>query len=167
MSCNYYLKPKGFDEINELNDNIEVELSKLTVKYIDDVNNITEKACNISPLYKELLDLPDLSDLFIQMQWPVELPEIHVCKMSLGWVPCFQSNKMYKTYKEFLEFYTKHKDIFTLINEYDEEIDLEKFKEDLKYFKDKALPNNNRANNYNMYYISDEDGFDWIDNDFS
>lgn len=167
MGCNYYLRPIGFEEIESINRKIEHDLEFITNNYKAEINNVIKKGCKVSPLYEELLELPKTSDIFTQMQWEVEVPEIHVCKMSLGWNPCFQVNKMFKTYKEFLEFYTKNQDVFTLINEYNEFINIEKFKEDLQYFKERAKSENQRISNCVYQYYKDMDGFDWIDRDFS
>ena len=172
MGCNYYLRPRGFSRLNKVNKKLEEDLEKITEKYKNTVDGIIKFACYKYPFYKDSLDLPDLSNLYSTMNWAVEEPDIHICKMSLGWMPCFQVNKYFNTLDTFIDFYKQHKNEFILMNEYNEKVTLKEFEEDLRYFKENAKPENNRVNSsyYNTgrpSYYKDSYGFDWYDNDFS
>ena len=62
----------------------------------------------------------------------VEYPQlgyqIHVCKLSWGWLPLFQRHKAFKTWAEFEEFYKRHSDNLSLIDEYDHFMTFDDFK---------------------------------------
>lgn len=167
MGCNYYLKPQGFGALRDLNKRTVSSLENITEEYKQALIKMRDEANKISPLYSELLDIPSIEDIRVVLQWEMELPEIHICKMSMGWIPCFQNNKYFNSFKEFIKFYEDNKNVFTLVDEYDEVISLDKFVEDLYEFKNHALPTNKRSSYYDIRYTTDEDDFDWIDNDFS
>ena len=81
MGCNYYLRPFDFDEIEQVNRKIEHDLEFITNKYKMEIDDVVKRACKKFPLYEELLELPDTSDIFTQMQWEVEIPEIQILKI--------------------------------------------------------------------------------------
>ena len=62
----------------------------------------------------------------------VEYPQlgyqIHVCKLSWGWLPLFQRHKAFKTWAEFEEFYRSHSNHLSLIDEYDHFMTFDDFK---------------------------------------
>ena len=62
----------------------------------------------------------------------VEYPQlgyqIHVCKLSWGWLPLFQRHKAFKTWAEFEEFYRSHSNHLSLIDEYDHFMMFDDFK---------------------------------------
>ena len=62
----------------------------------------------------------------------VEYPQlgyqIHVCKLSWGWLPLFQRHKAFKTWAEFEEFYRRHSNHLSLIDEYDHFMAFDDFK---------------------------------------
>lgn len=171
MGTNYYFVPKGYEQINLINKSTEEALKNIQDLYVKSIRNVIRYAEDLHPIYKELLNYEySLDEIYASLRWPVEIPEIHICKISAGWVPCFQTNKHFSTYQEFLAFYDLFKDIFTLEDEYHEVIDIEELKKDLFRHKEDALPQNDRMKYNSDYYVSykrDSDGFDWTNVDFS
>lgn len=62
----------------------------------------------------------------------VEYPQlgyqIHVCKLSWGWLPLFQRHEAFKTWAEFEEFYRSYSNHLSLIDEYDHFMTFDDFK---------------------------------------
>ena len=169
MGTNYYLTPKFSAKITKLNSDYNDMLQKIKETYINEVKSIYDEAYRFSSEYKEFFPINDIDDISLYLKYEVEVPEIHICKISSGWVPSFQKCKWFSTYREFLAFYDLHKEIFDITSEYNEIVSIDKLNKDLFKFKNKALPENDRSHYSSNYYvyIKDEDGFDWINVDFS
>ena len=119
-------------------------------------------------IIKEIrLKLPDELTFYIVPQYLYDDFDIHICKISDGWVPSFEVNDNFTTYKEFKKFYLDHKDEFLLIDEYNKEIDLATLDSNLEYHKLTALDKNKRTSNFYAKLYTDEDGYDWIDCNFA
>lgn len=167
MGTNYYLKAKRFNELDNINKKLEDKLETIKEDYLSEVLKVINNALKTYPNYKELFDLDELI-VNIEVHYPIEVPDIHVCKMSLGWVPIFEKNEFYNNYKEFKAFYEKNKDILSLVDEYDREISLLDFETNLEYFKLNASPLNSRQeDNYIFKIESDDIGYDWSYNEFT
>ena len=118
MGTNYYFVPKGYEQINLINKSTEEALKNIQDLYVKSVRNVIKYAEGLHPIYKELLNYEySLDEIYASLRWPVEIPEIHICKISAGWVPCFQTNKHFSTYQEFLAFYDLFKLSLAFFNE--------------------------------------------------
>ncbi len=173
MGCNYYLRPKGYEPIKVINKTINDTLDNIVESYKYSIKKVIEEAEKISPLYKELF-FTDLciDDITHVLQWEVELPDLHICKLSYGWKPLFQKSKYFSTFKEFEDFYKLHTDIFDFVDEYDEIQDFEEFKEYVfEKVKDKKsqthLQYNGGLPGLSLEYTKDKDGIEWTNHEFS
>lgn len=172
MGTNYYLRPKGFDKIEEVTSEVYKDIDYARIEYIKALGKIIEEAKKISPIYSDLLHLPteeDLNQINIELQYEYDLPEIHICKVSGGWVPSFEANKYYKSFKEFEAFYSANKSFFDIYDEYDREVDFSDFKKMLfDWLNDDLLSHSKYYPGHaSIRYWRDDSGFDWIDSEFS
>lgn len=55
--------------------------------------------------------------------------EIHLCKLSCGWVPLFEVQKAFSTFVELQNFFAAHSSDLRVIDEYGEELTFGEFKE--------------------------------------
>ena len=166
MGTNYYLRPKKFEKLTILNKNLELALDVLKDDYLANVSSLIREAEKEHPEYKDMLKLPDELTFYIAPQYLYNDFDIHICKVSGGWIPSFEVNDNFTTYKEFKKFYLGHKDEFLLIDEYNKEIDLATLDSNLEYHKLTALDKNKRTSNFYANLYTDEDGYDWIDCSF-
>ena len=74
---------------------------------------------------KETNDLFESQELSDYNNWwdymhlaEIEYPELHICKISMGWKPLFEATKFYGNVKELKEFYNKNKDRIHIEDEY-------------------------------------------------
>lgn len=164
MGTNYYFTPKKFekDKIKILHENYSTKLDVLLKEYIKSYNKLyNEMAIETSDLF-EIEELTDYNNWYNYMHLAeIEYPELHICKISAGWKPLFQSTKFYSNVKEIKEFYNKNKDRINVEDEYGEVQDInELFKIiDTKY-KDK-----NNQSHKDAY--KDEQGYEWLTSNFS
>ena len=171
MGTNYYLKPKGYDKLDWLNKSTNIFIESVLKSYKDELNKMIKESDEICPIYQEILDRADPDNIQIKLQYEFEEPDVHICKISAGWIPLFEKNKYYSNFKEFESFYKKYKKYFTFIDEYNREIDFNKFKVDI--FKRVSDKSNQTHTQYNSFfnsehqYYKDENGIEWIDNKFS
>lgn len=91
--------------------------------------------------------------------------EIHIGMRSGGWVPTFQETEYYKSVKEIREFYDKHKDSLTIINEYYDELSFEELEEELINWN-RGYPEAKSHMQYPHYY-KDAEGYEFTDIEFS
>lgn len=165
MGTNYYLRPKGFNNLDQITADLYRSIDFARIDYIKSLNKMIENAKKISPLYFELLDLPDLEELNeiqVNVVYDYELPEVHLCKTSGGWIPLFESTKYYKNFKEFEDFYNNHKDVFDIYNEYDEYVNFSDLKEHVFEMKEKATESHLQYNNSLYNICNNEDNY-WVD----
>ena len=54
-------------------------------------------------------------------------PKLHICKMSMGWKPLFESTKYYKNVKELKDFYERNRNRISIADENPEEFTIEDF----------------------------------------
>lgn len=166
MGTNYYLRPRGFERLKQLNEETNSKLAVIRESYIKEIQDMIEESSKISPLYEDLLDRPDPSNINLYLQYEYDLPELHVCKTSGGWVPLFEATKYYKSFKELESFYSKYKDVFTLYDEYNELVDFKDLKEKVFSMRDIATETHLKPDPYWGYtpdisYWKDEDGIEW------
>ena len=124
MGTNYYFKPKkfGIDKIKMLYEDYTSKLDRLLNDYIKSYN----KMCN--EMSKETGDLFECDELTDYDNWwndmhlaEIEYPKLHICKISIGWRPLFESTKYYKSMQELKNFYEKNKNRISITDEYGEE----------------------------------------------
>lgn len=75
---------------------------------------------------------------------------LHIGKSSVGWTFTFQATRYYRSYKELLDFYEENKNSLMIVNEYEEPVDIEKFKDIVEYKR-------NEENNHTKYVENDEE----------
>ena len=90
MGTNYYLKPRGYDELKIINKSIKLSINSLLQSYRDELNKMIEKSDNFCPIYPEILDRADPDNINIKLEWEFEEPDVHICKLSHGWKPLFE-----------------------------------------------------------------------------
>ena len=119
---------------------------------------------------KETNDLFESQELSDYNNWwnymhlaEIEYPELHICKISMGWKTLFQVTKFYSNVKELKEFYNKNKnkDRIHIEDEYGEKQDMDELFEfiDIKY-KDKNSQSHTDA-------YKDVQGYEWVSHNFS
>lgn len=164
MGTNYYFTPKKFekDRIKRLHEDYSSKLDILLKEYIKSYN----KMCN--EMWKETTDLFNTEELSDYNNWynymhlsEIEYPELHICKISIGWKPLFQSTKFYSNVKELKEFYNKNKDRINIEDEYGEVQDID----DLFEFIDVKYKDKNNQSHADAY--KDGQGYEWVTNNFS
>lgn len=97
--------------------------------------------------------------------------EIHICKVSGGWKPLFQSHSdKFSNFQELKEYYKNNKKNLIVMDEYDREI---KWSEFLDYIIDRNVSLWNGLGlkshlllGYDGEYQLDNDGFDWTNREF-
>lgn len=127
MGTNYYLTPKEFKDIDTVNQVTLKALNEIRDNYCKSIEDIKTAAINNHKIYKDSLDLPDTDNIQCILKWEVEIPEIHICKVSFGWNPLFESNKHYNSFKGFKDFYNKYKDDFIITDEYNRQLTIDEF----------------------------------------
>ena len=168
MGTNYYFRPKGFNEIDDLNSSIDFIIKILKRFYLDKLNDILDK---YKENYLDLLCLDNISDLEDKVKFTVlslDTPDIHICKISAGWIPLFESNPHYSNFEEFESFYEKNKDKLDLIDEYNRVIDFDYFKRNVfDRINNKNYETHLQYNNsYDISYYKDELGVEWTNSKF-
>ncbi len=164
MGTNYYFTPKKFElnRVKKLHEDYSSKMDKLLNDYIKSYN----KLCN--EMSKETNDLFDNEELPGYKDWynymhlaEIEYPELHICKISMGWKPLFQATKFYNSVQELKDFYYKNKDRIIIKDEYGEEQGIDELFEfiDIKY-KDKKSQSHTDA-------YKDQQGYEWVSNNFS
>jgi len=163
MGTNYYFKPKkfGIDKIKMLYEDYTSKLDRLLNDYIKSYN----KMCN--EMSKETRDLFECDELTDYDNWwndmhlaEIEYPKLHICKISIGWKPLFESTKYYKSMQELKNFYEKNKNRISITDEYGEEQDIDELFKTI----DNRYKNKNNRSHPDAY--KDEQGYEWIDCDF-
>ena len=172
MGTNYYFRPKGFQKIDKLNENLRNSIEAIKNEYLNELKEILVETESQYKDYADLLHLTDISDLEDRVEFTVfefETPDIHICKISGGWIPLFETTEYYHTLTELIEFYNKYKNKLNLINEYNEVINFDKFiKEVLDRTNNKNYQTHLQYNNsYGIYYYKDELGVEWTNSQFS
>ena len=172
MGTNYYLRPKGFKKIEKINRNLYSSIHALKEEYLKQITDILISYKDEYEYYADLLYLSDISDLEDKVQFSVyglEVPDIHICKLSGGWTPLFESNRLYSNFNEFEDFYNKYKDKLNLFDEYDDIISFEDFKNEIfSRLNNKNYQTHLQYNNcYGIYYYKDELGVEWTNSHFS
>ena len=170
MGTNYYLTPKGFDEIDTINKVTLKTLNEIRNSYCKSIKELIEKSCKNHNIYKEVLDLPDLDSIKCILQWDIEIPELHICKISAGWCPLLEATEYYSNFDDFKKFYEKYKDAFDITNEYNEYITIDEFESILFKAKERATEFHSQYNDdfygTNIKYTTDSYGFEWSYNHF-
>lgn len=164
MGTNYYFKPKKFeyDRVKNLHEDYSAKLDKLLKDYIKSYNELYKEMSKETTDLFENQELPDYNDWWNYMHLAeIEYPELHICKISIGWKPLFQVTKFYSNVKELKEFFNKNRDRIHIEDEYGEEQDIDKLFEfiDIKY-KDKKSQSHTDA-------YKDQQGYEWVSHDFS
>ena len=168
MGTNYYFKVKGFEDIDRLNIELDKSVCKIKDDYLKNLNIILDKYKNNYIDYIDLLNIDCVEDIVKFTVWGLDTPDIHICKLSACWIPCFESNKHFSNFKELEDFYNKYKNKLVLIDEYNKEIDFNSFK--LEVF-DRINNKNNQShlqysNSYGIRYYKDEFGVEWSTTQF-
>lgn len=122
MSTNYYLRPIKYKTLDEINEKCENKLYRIEKEYNKSIKELIIENNKITA-YKDLLD-EDNIDVKIVLKYKIEIPDIHICKLSKGWLPQFEANKNFKSYNEFELYYLMNKDYFDIVDEYNEKISL-------------------------------------------
>ena len=117
---------------------------------------------------KETNDLFESQELSDYNNWwnymhlaEMEYPELHICKISMGWKPLFEATKFYSNVKELKEFYDKNKDRIHIEDEYGEEQDID----ELFQFIDMKYKDKNSQSHTDAY--KDGQGYEWVSHNFS
>ena len=101
MGTNYYFTPKKFElgRVKKLHEDYSSKLDKLLKNYIKSYN----KLCN--EMSKETNDLFESQELSDYNNWwnymhlaEIEYPELHICKISMGWKPLFEAHSIGNAY---------------------------------------------------------------------
>lgn len=164
MGTNYYFTPKKFekDSIERLYEDYSSKLDILLKEYIKSYNKLcSEMSLGTNDLF-EIEELPDYNNWHNYMHLAeIEYPELHICKVSMGWKPLFQVTKFYSSVKELKEFYNQNRDRIHIEDEYGQEQGIDELFEyiDMKY-KDK-----NNQSHTDAY--KDKQGYEWVSNNFS
>ena len=164
MGTNYYFTPKKFElgRVKKLHEDYSSRLDKLLNDYIKSYNKLCNEMSKETNDLFEIEELPNYKDWYNYMHLAeIEYPELHICKISMGWKPLFQVTKFYSNVKELKEFYNKNKDRIYIEDEYGEKQDMDELFEfiDIKY-KDKKSQSHKDA-------YKDEQGYEWVTNNFS
>lgn len=164
MGTNYYFTPKKFEKnrIRRLYEDYTDKLDKLLKDYIKSYNKLyKEMSIETNDLF-ETEKLPHYNDWYNYMHLTeIEYPELHICKISMGWKPLFEATKFYGNVKELKEFYNKNKDRINIEDEYGEVHDIDDLFEfiDIKYKNKKSLEHKDA--------YKDSQGYEWVTNNFS
>ena len=165
MGCNYYLRPKGFEELDRLNEYNESALKTMEESYITTIEDILNKVYKEHQIYLDILDIhQNPKDIYFHIHYPFERPDIHICKLSMGWVPLFEATKYYDSWDTFESFYILHKDEFDLVDEYDRVCMLEDFKNSVMERVQNKENQTHLVQEYQIYgikYWKDSCGVEW------
>lgn len=175
IGINFYLRPKRYEYIDELNKKAIDSVNKIKKQYFNSIKELIESNKDIE-CYKDLLNLNKLKDvedvfIFSGNNWTIDCPDIHICKLSYGWVPNFEVNNNFKSWDEFENFYLNNKEYFDIIDEYDTKINL-------VYFTQKCFEHLQNKDNFRSHLTEtsqffginrwkDNIGFEWTNNNFS
>ena len=167
MGTNYYLTPKGFDKISDINKNTLKILNEIRNDYCKSIHELIDKASINHKIYKEALDIGNIDDINVKLEYEFEIPEIHICKISYGWCPSFESTEYYKTFDEFKEFYNKYKDDFDITDEYNKCLTIDELEHIATTAKENAKEFHSKYNSCGVaYYSTDNYGFEWTNTHF-
>ena len=164
MGTNYYFTPKKFElgRVKNLHEDYSFKLDKLLNDYIKSYNKLSKE------MSKETNDLFESQELSDYNNWwnymhlaEIEYPELHICKISMGWKPLFEATKFYGNVKELKEFYNKNKDRIHIEDEYGEEQDID----ELFQFIDMKYKDKNSQSHTDAY--KDGQGYEWVSHNFS
>ena len=164
MGTNYYFKPKKYDmdKMTKLHEEYTFKLDKLLNDYIKSYNKLSKE------MSKETNDLFECEELQDYNNWwnymhlaEIEYPELHICKISMGWKPLFQATKFYNNVQELKDFYYKNKNKIVIKDEYGEEQDIDEL------FKDIDDRYNNKDNQAHEDAYKDKQGYEWVTSNFS
>lgn len=171
MSTNYYLRPIKYEILDKINEDIRIKLSKLENEYNSNIKQLIIENSSIIP-YNGLLNENDINTKIV-LNYEIEIPDIHICKLSYGWIPQFEANKNFKSYSEFENFYLENKNYFEIIDEYDN-------KYSLTYLYQKIQKHIQNKDNYrshleetckylgiNRWKDKNNDKIEWVDTNFS
>ena len=168
MGTNYYLTPKGFDKVSEINKSTFKILNEIKNDYCKSINELVNKAYESHKIYKEVLDIGDVNNIDCRLIYDFEIPEIHLCKISFGWCPSFESTEYYRSFNEFKEFYNKYKDDFDITDEYNRYLTIDELEKIATTAKENAKEFHSKSNSCGIiYYSVDEYGFEWTSTHFS
>ena len=126
------------------------------VKNVDNIVNQIKQLNNIIP--EELLK-----------RIKGELTNIHIGKSSGGWRALFEVNEYFSSMKELKEFYQNNKEQLIIKDEYNRELTWKELEEWLIKSKGGSHITDANINGYNTdgRYFKDEEGFEWLRNEFS
>ena len=156
MGTNYYFKPKKYDmdKMTKLHEEYTSKLDKLLKDYIKSYNKLSNE------MSKETNDLFEYEELQDYNNWwnyihlaEIEYPELHICKISMGWKPLFEATKFYNSVQGLKDFYNKNKYRVIIIDEYGEEQDIDEL------FKDIDDRYNNKDNQAHEDAYKDKQGY--------
>ena len=167
MGTNYYLTPKKLDKILEINEITSKALNQIRDDYCKSINELFEKANKEHRIYKEVLDFPDTDDIRTKLEWEVEIPEIHICKVSYGWIPLFEKTERYGSFSDFKKFYEEYKNDFDLTDEYNKHLTIDELEEIVTTAKEKAQESHTKYDSPYYHIEVDKDGFEWSSTHFS
>lgn len=172
MGCNYYFVPKAlnYNEIDNIRNEYKAKLDDLVNNYIIDINTkLNSYNIDKEIFSNHLLDIDDCDLYLANVNWP----DIHICKISMGWKPLLQSNGHYSSIEDLVSFYELNKDKLRVEDEYRTEVDFYNLINMIKErYNDKSAKSHlngfNQYFNYNHnYYNKDNKGFEWSTLDFS
>ena len=168
MGMNYYLRPKDYEHVDIINEVIKKTLLDIENDYKNTLKSIIVSANLKHDIYREALAerIADVDNIRVKLEWEFDIPEIHVCKLSGGWVPLFEETKYYKDYEGFKKFYNKYKDDFDFVDEYDEKVNIDEFDREVM---SKIHEENSHLqfNNLDFKYVKDKYGVEWVNVTFS
>lgn len=164
MGTNYYFTPKKFkkDRIRRLYEDYSDKLDILLKEYIKSYNKLcNEMSIEINDLL-EIEELPDYNNWYNYMHlMEIDYPQLHICKISCGWKPLFETSKFYSSVQELKDFYNKNKDRIIIKDEYGEELEIDVL---FKIIDDRYKDINNQEHE-NAY--KDKQGYEWVSHNFS
>ena len=168
MGTNYYLTPKGFDKVSEINKTTLKVLNEIRDNYCKSIKELIDEASKNHKIYKEVLDIQDIDNIDCRLIYDFEIPEIHICKLSFGWCPSFESTEYYSNFNEFKEFYNKYKDDFDITDEYNRYLTIDELESLATTAKENAKEFHSKFNSCGVaYYTTDNYGFEWTNTHFS
>lgn len=168
MGCNYYFRPKDCEFINIINNTYDKILQNTLTGYKNAISPIFNKLRDSYSEFLDLLQLPDLDFIKIDLlKYFVEIPEIHICKLSCGWRPMLQANKFYSNYNEFKAFCTKYKDIFDIYDEYNQLVEFEELESQIFYRARETFQTHLDYDSVYNYKDTDYQYIEWTRREFS
>lgn len=169
MGTNYYFEPIGFDQINKINEIFVKSVEKLKEEYERQIEDIIDKNNKEHSLYRGFFR-PYFDTNYTLQHQEFYVPDVHICKLSYGWVPLFEQNKYYSNIEQFKYFCETYQNDIVIKDEYDRVYSIEKFL-DIVY---DHLKNNNKESHlqYNnsllgIKYTKDPTGIEWANSEFS